>query len=99
MVPGNKYKWSGGIFAKKTKFHDAGGPGTVVSPINGFVNINVFYKQNYANKGVGDIAHAPGISKQSCLLLFQIYSSLLAAVVWVARPWQLGMEVTQTEVK
>ena len=27
------YKWSGGIFAKKTKFHDAGGPGTVVSPI------------------------------------------------------------------
>ena len=38
------------------------------------MNINVFYKQNYANKGVGDIAHAPGISKQSCLLLFQIYS-------------------------
>ena len=26
------YEWSGGIFAKKTKFHDAGGPGTVVSP-------------------------------------------------------------------
>ena len=42
--------------------------------IYGFVNINVFYKQNYANKGVGDIAHAPGISKQSCLLLFQIYT-------------------------
>ena len=34
MVPGNMYKWSGGIFAKKTKFHDAGGPGTVVSPFN-----------------------------------------------------------------
>ena len=33
MVPGDMYKWSGGIFAKKTKFHDAGGPGTVVSPI------------------------------------------------------------------
>ena len=48
--------------------------------INGFVNINVFYKQNDANEGVGDIAHAPGISKQSCLLLFQIYSGLLAAV-------------------
>ena len=32
MVPGDMYKWSGGIFAKKTKFHDAGGPGTVVSP-------------------------------------------------------------------
>ena len=26
------YEWSLGIFAKKTKFHDAGGPGTVVSP-------------------------------------------------------------------
>ena len=26
------YEWSWGIFAKKTKFHDAGGPGTVVSP-------------------------------------------------------------------
>ena len=26
------YEWSGGIFAKKTKFHDAGGPGTMVSP-------------------------------------------------------------------
>ena len=33
MVPGDMYKWSGGIFAKKTKFHDAGGPGTAVSPI------------------------------------------------------------------
>ena len=33
MVPGDMYKWSGGIFAKKTKFHDAGGPGYVVSPI------------------------------------------------------------------
>ena len=44
------------------------------------MNINVFYKQNGANEGVGDIAHAPGISKQSCLLLFQIYSGLLAAV-------------------
>ena len=33
MVPGDMYEWSWGIFAKKTKFHDAGGPGTVVSPI------------------------------------------------------------------
>ena len=27
------YEWSWVIFAKKTKFHDAGGPDTVVSPI------------------------------------------------------------------
>ena len=60
------------------------------------MNINVFYKQNGANEGVGDVAHAPGISKQSCLLLFQIYSGLLAAVAW---PWQLGMKMTQTEGK
>ena len=33
MVPGDMYEWSWGIFAKKTKFHDAGGPGTVVSPL------------------------------------------------------------------
>ena len=26
------YKWSWVIFAKKSKFHDAGGPDTVVSP-------------------------------------------------------------------
>ena len=32
MVPGDMSEWSWGIFAKKTKFHDAGGPGTVVSP-------------------------------------------------------------------
>ena len=32
MIPGDMYEWSGGIFAKKTKFHDAGGPGTMVSP-------------------------------------------------------------------
>ena len=32
MVLGDKYEWSWEIFAKKTKFHDAGGPGTVVSP-------------------------------------------------------------------
>ena len=66
------------------------------------MNINVFFKQNGANEGVGDIAHAPGISKQSCLLLFQIYSGLLAAVGLsggMARPWQLGMKMTQTEVK
>ena len=47
--------------------------------INSFVNINVFYKQkNDANEGVGDFAHAhaPGILKQSCLLLFQIYSAV-----------------------
>ena len=27
------YEWSWGIFAKKSKLHDAGGPDTVVSPI------------------------------------------------------------------
>ena len=27
------YEWSRVIFAKKSKFHDAGGPDTVVSPI------------------------------------------------------------------
>ena len=32
MVPGDMYEWSRGIFAKKSKFHDAGGPDTVVSP-------------------------------------------------------------------
>ena len=37
MIPGDMYEWSGGIFAKKTKFHDAGGPGTVVSPMNNIV--------------------------------------------------------------
>ena len=26
------YEWSRVIFAKKSKFHDAGGPDTVVSP-------------------------------------------------------------------
>ena len=35
MIPGDMYEWSGGIFAKKTKFHDAGGPGTMVSPCMG----------------------------------------------------------------
>ena len=28
------YKWSWVIFVKKSKFHDEGGPDTVVSPIN-----------------------------------------------------------------
>ena len=32
MVPGDMYEWFWVIFAKNTKFHDAGGPGTVVSP-------------------------------------------------------------------
>ena len=32
MVPGDMSEWSLGILAKKTKFHDAGGPGTVVLP-------------------------------------------------------------------
>ena len=32
MVPGDMYQWSWGIFAKKSKLHDAGGPDTVVSP-------------------------------------------------------------------
>ena len=32
MIPGDMYEWSGGIFAKKTKFQNAGGPGTMVSP-------------------------------------------------------------------
>ena len=27
------YEWSWGIFAKKSKLHDAGGPDTMVSPI------------------------------------------------------------------
>ena len=27
------YEWSRVIFAKKSKFHDAGGPDTVVSPL------------------------------------------------------------------
>ena len=32
MVPGDMYEWSRVIFAKKSKFHVAGGPDTVVSP-------------------------------------------------------------------
>ena len=32
MVPGDMYEWSRVIFAKKSKFHGAGGPDTVVSP-------------------------------------------------------------------
>ena len=32
MVPGDMYEWSWGIFAKKIKFHDAGGPGIVGLP-------------------------------------------------------------------
>ena len=32
MVPGDMYKWSWVIFAKKSKFDDAGGPDSVVSP-------------------------------------------------------------------
>ena len=31
------YEWSWGIFAKKTKFHGAGGPGTMVSPTMGII--------------------------------------------------------------
>ena len=55
MVPGDMYKWSGGIFAKKTKFHDAGGPGTVVSPT---VDTRAMYsphKNNYFR--IEDIRH------------------------------------------
>ena len=38
MVPGDMYEWSRVIFAKKSKFHDAGGPDTVVSPLfNGYI--------------------------------------------------------------
>ena len=37
MVPGDKYEWSRVIFAKKSKFHDAGGPDTVVSPFDGLL--------------------------------------------------------------
>ena len=33
MAPGDMYKWSLLIFAKKSKFHDAGGPDTVVLPL------------------------------------------------------------------
>ena len=37
MVPCDMYEWSRVIFAKKSKFHNAGGPDTVVSPlINSF---------------------------------------------------------------
>ena len=33
------YKWSWVIFVKKSKFHDAGGPDTVVSPhLSNFLN-------------------------------------------------------------
>ena len=43
------YEWSRVIFAKKSKFHDAGGPDTVVSP-------NIIYKQqNFRKEGWGDI--------------------------------------------
>ena len=35
------YEWSLGIFAKKTKYHNAGGPGTVVSPNNNWTVNNV----------------------------------------------------------
>ena len=45
MVPGDMYKWSGGIFAKKTKFHDAGGPGTVVSPSGAVMMITLPFSQ------------------------------------------------------
>ena len=49
MVPGDMYEWSRVIFAKKSKFHDAGGPDTVVSPFMYFdfvathisLNINI----------------------------------------------------------
>ena len=36
---------------------------------------------------------------QSKAVCFYFRYTVAAAVVWVARPWQLGMEVTQTEVK
>ena len=32
MVPGDMYEWPRVIFVKKSKFHNAGGPDTVVSP-------------------------------------------------------------------
>ena len=51
MVPGDMYKWSGGIFAKKTKFHDAGGPGTVVSPSYGNI-LGVHYEAIFSYLGI-----------------------------------------------
>ena len=35
------YEWSRGIFAKKSKLHDAGGPDTVVSPCVGINSTNL----------------------------------------------------------
>ena len=45
------YEWSRVIFAKKSKFHDEGGPDTVVSPSGKqkpfLVILNVFMHQIY----------------------------------------------------
>ena len=46
MVPGDVSEWSWGIFAKKAKFHDAGGPGTVVSPIDEEDELVLDYEQD-----------------------------------------------------
>ena len=35
------YKWSWVIFVKKSKFHDAGGPDTVVSPLHCEKYVNI----------------------------------------------------------
>ena len=45
MVPGDMYEWSRVIFAKKSKFHDAGGPDTVVSPL-AKVGLKNLFKSN-----------------------------------------------------
>ena len=43
------YEWFWGIFAKKSKLHDAGGPDTVVSP-NTIFNNNICLHMETKNK-------------------------------------------------
>ena len=62
------YEWFWGIFAKKTKFHDAGGPGTVVLP-----NLEESFRVDLV---LGEIKTRTNKESANYSLLFSRFSSL-----------------------
>ena len=77
------YKWSWVIFAKKSKFHDAGGPDTVVSPITRvnllIVNLDYTPKQTQLQglRGTIDWINRKGLCDFDLYVLYQIWISIL----------------------
>ena len=92
MVPGDMYQWSWGIFAKKSKLHDGGGPDTVVSPIKTFIfeEFLIVMIQHKIILGT-DLFHLNAIVCYTKLvnINFDKYFTCFIALLWwsIAAPW------------